>query len=123
MAKTKKATAINATKELRKIRAEKEMLVKRESELKKVIEAYLLTAPNETLDTVECSVKLRHSVKFKVSNISEAESIAKLLKLDCFKLEGTKFANGLKAIDKNTDLSLYGKFADELAVLLTYRKN
>ena len=123
MAKTVKNTVISAIKELRAIRSEKEALTKRESELKKIIEAYLLTTEGETLNTAECSAKLRHSVKFKVSNIPEAESIAKLLKLDCFKLEGTKFANGLKAIDKNTDLSLYGKFVDELAVLLTYRKN
>lgn len=122
MAKTMKNTIISAIKELRAIRSEKEALMKRETSLKNAIQSYLLTLDNETLNTAECTAKLRHSRKFKVSNVSEAENIAKLLKLDCFKLEGTKFANGLKAINTDTDLTLYGQYVDEIAVLLTYKK-
>lgn len=120
---TKKNIAIKAIKELRKIRAEKEAIVKREAELKNVVQSYLLTLDNETLNTAECSAKLRHSKKFKVSDEAEAVNIAVMFsKFSCLKVNGTKFAETLKEIDENTDLDLYGKYVDEVAVLLTYRK-
>lgn len=126
MAITKKALAIQAVKELRKIRAEKDAITKRENELKKTVQEYLITAPNETLDTIECNAKLRHSVKFKISKDTEKEAVilAILLKeYSCLKVNGTAFAETLKKIDKNADLDLYGKYVDEVAVLLTYRKD
>ena len=124
MAETKKNMAIKAIKELRKIRAEKEMLIKRESELKKAIEAYLLATEGETLNTAECTAKIRHSKKFKVSNEAEAVNVSIMLKkYDCLKINGSKFADMLKSIDQNTDLNLYGQYVDEIAVLLMYRKD
>lgn len=126
MAITKKALAIQAIKELRKIRAEKDAITKRENELKKTVQEYLITAPNETLDTVECNAKLRHSVKFKISKDTENEAVNLAIMLkeyNCLKVSGTAFAETLKSIDQNTDLSLYGQYVDEVAVLLTYRKD
>lgn len=122
---TKKNMAIQAIKELRKIRAEKEAIVKREAELKNIVQSYLLTLDNETLNTAECSAKLRHSKKFKVSKDAENEAVNLAIMLkeyNCLKVNGTAFAETLKEIDENADLDLYGKYVDEVAVLLTYRK-
>ena len=124
MAKTGKNTVISAIKELRAIRSEKEALTKKESELKKIIEAYLLATEGETLNTAECTAKIRHSKKFRVSNEAEAVNVSIMLKkYDCLKINGSKFADMLKSIDQHTDLNLYGQYVDEIAVLLTYRKD
>lgn len=123
MAKTIKNIVISAIKELRAIRSEKEALMKKESELKKIIEPYLLALDNETLTTAECTAKIRHSKKFKVSDEAEAVNISIMLKkYDCLKINGSKFADMLRSIDQNTDLSLYGRYVDEVAIFLTYRK-
>lgn len=123
MAKTKKATVINATKELRKIRAQLETLKKQENDLKEVVKAYLLNNAVESLDTAECTAVLRKTPKFKVSDEAEALNMALMLHLPCLKVDGNKFKEAILHIDSNTDLSLYGKEVNEIAVRITYRKD
>ena len=121
MAATKKALAIQAVKELRSIRAELEPLQAKEKELKDYIKSYLLEH-DEQLNTAECTAVLRKTPKFKVSDEAEALTLAKLLNLDCLKVDGNKFKEAIINIDSNTDLSLYGKEVNEIAVRITYRK-
>lgn len=122
MAKTNKNTAIQAVKALKKVRAELEPLQAKEKELKDYIKSYLLEH-DEQLNTAECTAVLRKTTKFKVANEAEALTLAKLLNLDCLKVDGNKFKEEIIHIDSNTDLSLYGKEVNEIAVRITYRKD
>ena len=121
MAKTVKNTAIQAVKELRAIRAELEPLQKKEKELKDYIKSYLLEH-GESLNTAECTAVLRKTPKFKVSDEAEALNMALMLHLPCLKVDGNKFKEAILNIDSNTDLSLYGKSYEDIAVRITYRK-
>lgn len=121
MAKTNKNTAIQAVKALKKVRAELEPLQAREKELKEYVKAYLLEH-GESLDTVECTAILRKTPKFKVTNEAEALNLAKLLNLDCLKVDGNKFKEAVLNINAETDMNLYGNDTVEVAVRITYRK-
>lgn len=122
MAKTVKNTAIQAVKELRAIRAELEPLQKKEKELKDYIKSYLLEH-DEQLNTAECTAVLRKTPKFKVSNEAEALTLAKLLNLDCLKVDGNRFKEAILNINAETDMGLYGNDTVEVAVRITYRKD
>ena len=119
-------TKINKIKavlsELKEVRASLEPLKAKEKALTETVKAYLLENGLESLTNAQCTAVLRHTPKFKVSNENEALALAKLLKIDCLKVDGRKFADGLLEIDSNTDLSLYGKEVEEIAVRVTYRK-
>lgn len=121
MAMTKLNKTIQAVKELRKVRATLEPLQAREKELKEYIRAYLLEH-DEKLDTAECTAVLRKTSKFKIANESEALTLAKLLNLDCLKVDGNKFKEAVLSINAETDMSLYGTDTVETAVRITYRK-
>lgn len=121
MAKTNKNTAIQAVKELRKVRAELEPLQAREKELKDYVKSYLLEH-GESLNTAECTAVLRKTPKFKLTDENEALTIALMLHLPCLKVDGNKFKEAVLDIDSNTDLSLYGENYDDIAVRITYRK-
>lgn len=108
--------------ELKEVRASLEPLKKKEKELTDVVKAYLLENGLESLTTAKCTAILRKTPKFKVANENEALALAKLLKIDCLKVDGRKFADGLLEIDSNTDLNLYGKQYEEVAVRVTYSK-
>lgn len=122
MAITKLNTAIQAAKELQKVRAELEPLQAREKELKEYVKTYLLEHGLDSLNTASCTAILRRTPKFKLSNENEALAIALMLHLPCLKVDGNKFKEAILDIDSNTDLSLYGKDTIETAVRVTYRK-
>lgn len=121
MAKTKKATAINATKELRKIRAQLETLKKQENDLKEVVKAYLLNNAVESLDTAECTAVLRKTPKFKVFDKQEALNLAVEMKIEnALKLDETVFGNVLS--EYGLDKSIWGIDTEDIALRITYRK-
>lgn len=119
-----KINRIKATlNELREVRASLEPLKAKEKALTDIVKTYLLENNLNSLTTAQCTAILRKTPKFKVANENETLALAKLLKIDCVKVDGRKFAESLIELNPDADLSLYGKQYEEVAVRVTYRKD
>ena len=118
---TKKNIAINATKQLRAIRAKIDELKKQENELKEVVKEYLLENGVESLNTAECTAILRHTPKFKVFDKQEALNLAVEMKIkEALKLDETGFGNVLKS--HGLEKSVWGTDTEDIALRITYKK-
>ena len=118
MTTTKKALAIQAVKELRKVRAELEPLQEKEKELKNYVKAYLLEHGGK-LDTAECTAVIRETEKYRLTDKgSEREFIHKAI--DNHIYEALKFIPSVYF--ENVSENGIEKYS-EYAVRITYRKD